>query len=74
MKVLIIHDNDFSKAQILEDMHEEGFLHEFLFVEDALDLVDAIREADEVWTFGEARNFVEAVTARQMRKDVWEMG
>jgi hypothetical protein len=74
MKVLIIHSLAFTKPQILDDLREEEFKHEFLFVQDSEDSTKALLECDEVWTFGDLGNTPIILEALDMGCDLWKMG
>lgn len=76
MKVLIIYSpKSFTKQTVIDIIVAEGYTHEFLFMVDLSDLEVSmcLREASEVWVFGDCRGDVNLVMAEGMGCDVWQM-
>ena len=76
MKVLIIYSpKSFTKQTVIDTIVAEGYTHEFLFMVDLADseLSYYLREASEVWVFGDCRGDVNLVMAEGLGADVWRM-
>lgn len=73
-KIYIIYNHDqFSKASILEELKVEGYTYKFLFC-DGTNIVDCLKYADEVWTWGVMEDNPAFHVAKDLNKDIWEMG
>lgn len=75
MKILILHDENFTKNQILDDLRTDGFSHLFKFVEDLDDgqLALYIDDADELWVFGDVKNDPYYAEIREAGVSEWQM-
>jgi len=75
-KVVILHDENYTKAQILDDLRGEGFRHKYKFISDVeTEMVGIyLDESDEVWTFGDVEDMIEYRAAKALGCDIWGMG
>jgi hypothetical protein len=76
MKVLIIYSpNSFTKQSIIDQIVSEGHKHEFLFMVDLADeeVIGRLREASEVWVYGQVHDDVNLHLARSSGVEIWQM-
>lgn len=75
MKVYIIYNKEqFTKDQIITDIRSEGYAHNFYFDDKENYQLDYIEESDEIWIFGEVREYISYKFATELGKDIWTMG
>lgn len=73
-KVYIIYNHsEFTKAEIQSELENEGYTYKFLFC-DGTNIVDYLKYADEVWTWGNMEDNPVYVVAKDLNKDIWIMG
>lgn len=75
--VYVIYDpQKYSKNDIVKDIQEECYKHNFFFGNDVinLDLIKShLTTADEVWCFGKCENILDYKIAKEMGCDLWQM-
>ena len=71
--LLIFNNNKFTKEYIINDIVNEKFSHKFLFV-DPHRLMQSVRLANEIWMWGDCTNLTEYIVAKDLGKDLWQMG
>lgn len=76
LNCFIVYDKSkYSKEDIVEELKEEGFRHNFYFFKEDMDLdVRELSKADELWQFGECVGEPILNYAREMGKEIWRMG
>lgn len=76
LDVIVIFDKSkYSKEDIVEELKQEGFRHNFYFYRGEYDMdVKILSQADEVWQFGECVGEPLIHYAKGMGKEIWRMG
>lgn len=69
-KVYIINAADYPMEKIKEELHDKGYPYNFHFGRD----MDALTNADEVWTFGDVIGQTDYHIAKNLGKSIWVMG
>lgn len=75
--VFIIIGEGWTKEKIIEDLRGEGYKHNFYFDNDKSDmevLMDKVKFANEVWTFGDCMSCGMYAYAMLLGKECWKMG
>ena len=77
--VYVIYDKKkYKREDIIKDLREEGYTHNFFISElisgsVAPEHFSAMKNADEVWLFGDCDQYQDYKLARELGKDVWIM-
>lgn len=73
--VIIFEALRFTKDDIVKDIQEEGYKHNFFFAncDDVVKSKVALELADEVWIFGDCKDIVYFKQAKELGKDIWVM-
>lgn len=79
INVYVIADiRKFTKDDIVRNIQEEGYKHNFFFGNTlsakAEDIAPNMTKADEVWCFGDVEGLYEYGYAKSVGKDIWRMG
>lgn len=75
-KIYVIIDlNKYSKDDVVKDIKEEGYKHDFYFgnVDKNSFSASCLEEADEVWCFGNCEGINDYLMAKMLGKDIWVM-
>lgn len=73
---VIFNPEQFTKDEIVLDLQEEGYVHEF-YIDDGIlntDAINNIKTADEVWLFGKCLDQNAYKLAEANGADFWIMG
>lgn len=73
--VIIVDVMRFTKEDVVKDIREEGYQHNFMFANfNAIDVVEnALKNADEVWVWGDCKDLKYLKLAKEMGCDIWQM-
>lgn len=74
---IIYNPVEFTKNQIIVDLKEEGYSHNFCFSKIEFDrkyLESNLKIADEVWCFGFCEKLLDYSVAKRKGLDIWQMG
>jgi hypothetical protein len=65
----------FTKEDVIKDIKEEGYKHQFFFANfnDATKARVALADSDEVWCFGDCQDIVYYKIAKERGSDIWQM-
>lgn len=76
---VIMNTNKFTKERVVAEIQEEGYMHNFLFgnvtqfpVNDEF-RIKHIKQADEVWCFGDCSEVHDYKLAKEIGADIWQM-
>lgn len=79
---VIVNTNKFTKERVVAELQEEGYKHNFFFGnvtqfprnEDGYDIrIKHIKQADEVWCFGDCSEVYDYKLAKENGADIWQM-
>lgn len=76
LNVVVIIDTDrFTKDDVVKDIKEEGYRHNFFFANfhEVEKAKFAIEHAEEVWTWGDCSDQLYYKYAREVGSDIWDM-
>lgn len=74
---VIINEKQYTKAEVILDIKEEGYTHDFCFG-NAEEIELAVKKhhiysCDEVWCFGKCEATEDYRLAKEMGKELWQM-
>lgn len=64
----------YHKSDVIKVIKEEGYKHNFVFLNGVKDLVKYMNQCDEIWEFSNCDNTLEHKIAIELVKDIWKMG
>lgn len=74
----ILDLGEIKKDLVVKDLEQDGYKHNFLFGNTGTleleDKVEYINQSDEVWCFGDCSDTEDLMLARELGKDIWQMG
>lgn len=72
---VVIDENKFTKEDVVKDLKEEGYKHNFIFSTDILvnDVVKYMNQCHEIWLFGNCKEMYENMVAEESRFSIWQM-
>lgn len=79
---LIFNTDEFTKEDIIRDIKDEGYQHNFMFGnimahprnKDGYEQrIRHIRQCDEVWLFGHCDDIIDYKIAKELGMDCWQM-
>lgn len=73
--VVIIDNMRFSKDDIVRDIQEEGYKHNFFFANfNEIEVTqEHLEQSDEVWVWGDCKDNVYYKIAKELGCDIWQM-
>lgn len=73
---VIYNPTQYTKDEIIKDLKEEGYFHNFCFSKIEYDrkyLENNLNKADEVWCFGNCEKLLDYSVAKRKGLDIWQM-
>lgn len=66
---------EFTKDAVVKDLQDEGYKHDFFFgnFHDCKTAIEYMKNADEVWCFGDCKDLSYFIKAKDFGCDIWQM-